>query len=70
MLFDCGENKRADLIDGVEFGDGGEVLGAEDQAVVDSIAVGDIMESITLEGEEAVLADQADRVKAWNEVLD
>jgi peptidyl-prolyl cis-trans isomerase B (cyclophilin B) len=48
----------------------GEVLGAEDQAVVDSIAVGDIMESITLEGEEAVLADQADRVKAWNEVLD
>lgn len=29
MLFDCGENKRADLVDGVEFGDNGEVLGAE-----------------------------------------
>lgn len=51
----------------------GEVLGSEDQAVVDAIAVGDVMESITLEGEDAVLAvlaDQADRVEAWNAVLD
>jgi hypothetical protein len=29
MLFDCGENKRADIVDGIEFGDNGEVLGAE-----------------------------------------
>jgi peptidyl-prolyl cis-trans isomerase B (cyclophilin B) len=47
----------------------GEVLGADDQAVVDAIAVGDILESIALEGEEAVLAAQADRVEAWNEIL-
>ncbi len=47
----------------------GEVLDAEDQAVVDAIAVGDILQSITLAGEEAVLAAQANRVKAWNERL-
>jgi len=47
----------------------GEVLDAEDQAVVDAIAVGDILQSITLDGEEAVLAAQANRVKAWNERL-
>jgi hypothetical protein len=29
IIFDCTENKRADLMDGVEFGDGGEVLGAD-----------------------------------------
>jgi len=48
----------------------GEVLGPTDQAVVDAIVVGDVMESISLEGEEAVLADQAERVKAWNEILE
>ena len=47
----------------------GEVLGADDQAVVDSIVVGDTIESIDLDGEEGVLEAQADRVKAWNEVL-
>jgi len=47
----------------------GEVLSANDQAVVNAIAVGDTLESIQLDGEEAVLADQADRVKAWNELL-
>jgi len=47
----------------------GEVLDADDQAVVDAIAMGDILESIAHEGEEAVLAAQADRVKAWNEIL-
>ncbi len=47
----------------------GEVLDASDQAVVDAIAMGDILESISLEGEEAALAAQADRVKAWNEIL-
>ena len=47
----------------------GEVLGSEDQAVVDAIVVGDSIDSITLEGEEGVLDLVADRVAAWNEVL-
>jgi peptidyl-prolyl cis-trans isomerase B (cyclophilin B) len=47
----------------------GQVLDADDQAVVDGIAMGDILESIDLEGEEAVLAAQADRVNAWNDIL-
>jgi peptidyl-prolyl cis-trans isomerase B (cyclophilin B) len=47
----------------------GEVLDASDQAVVDAIAMGDILESISLEGEKDILAAQADRVKAWNEIL-
>ena len=47
----------------------GEVLGASDQAVVDAIAGGDTIESIEISGGEAVLASQADRVRAWNEVL-
>jgi peptidyl-prolyl cis-trans isomerase B (cyclophilin B) len=47
----------------------GEVLDAGDQAVVNAIAVGDTLESIELEGEEAVLAAQADRVSAWNDIL-
>jgi peptidyl-prolyl cis-trans isomerase B (cyclophilin B) len=47
----------------------GEVLDADDQAVVDAIAMEDILESIELEGEEAILADQAERVSAWNEIL-
>ncbi len=47
----------------------GEVLDAEDQSVVDAIAVGDILQSITLAGEEGILAAQAERVKTWNEML-
>ncbi|MEE4217037.1 MAG: peptidylprolyl isomerase [Xanthomonadales bacterium] len=47
----------------------GEVLDADDQAVVDSIVVGDAIEVIELNGEDAVLERQADRVKEWNEVL-
>jgi peptidyl-prolyl cis-trans isomerase B (cyclophilin B) len=47
----------------------GEVLGADDQAVVDAIAMGDILESIDLEGEEAILEAEADRISAWNEIL-
>jgi hypothetical protein len=37
--------------------------------VVDAIAMEDILESIELEGEEAILAAQAERVSAWNEIL-
>jgi peptidyl-prolyl cis-trans isomerase B (cyclophilin B) len=47
----------------------GEVLGADDQTVVDSIVVGDTISSIDVSGGEAVLENQADRVKDWNEVL-
>ena len=47
----------------------GEVLDADDQAVVNAIEMGDILESIELEGAEAVLADQADRINAWNDIL-
>lgn len=48
----------------------GEVLGSEDQAVVDAIEMNDILESIDLEGEESILADQAERIGAWNDILD
>jgi peptidyl-prolyl cis-trans isomerase B (cyclophilin B) len=47
----------------------GEVLDADDQAVVDSIDVGDAIDVIELKGEDAVLESQADRVKEWNAVL-
>ena len=29
MLFDCAANQRADVVDGIEFGDGGEVVNAQ-----------------------------------------
>ena len=49
----------------------GEILGPEDQAVVDAIRQGDIVEKVTVEGDvDALLAAQADRVKEWNAVLD
>ena len=47
----------------------GAVLDDGDQAVVDAIAVGDRIQSIELEGEQAILEAQADRVSAWNQVL-
>jgi peptidyl-prolyl cis-trans isomerase B (cyclophilin B) len=47
----------------------GEVIDAADQDVVNAIAVGDAIETIELEGEQAVLESQADRVGAWNDVL-
>jgi peptidyl-prolyl cis-trans isomerase B (cyclophilin B) len=47
----------------------GQVLDATDQEVVNAIGVGDTIASIDLEGEDAVLESQADRVSAWNEVL-
>jgi len=49
----------------------GEIVGAEDQAVVDAIRQGDVIEKVTVEGDvDALLAAQADRVKEWNAVLD
>ncbi|WP_266169071.1 peptidylprolyl isomerase [Dyella subtropica] len=49
----------------------GEVLGAEDQAVVDAIRQDDVIEKVIVEGDvDALLDAQADRVKEWNAVLD
>jgi peptidyl-prolyl cis-trans isomerase B (cyclophilin B) len=48
----------------------GEVMGAEDQAVIDAIAGGDSIDKITVEGAEGVLADQAARIEEWNRSLD
>ena len=47
----------------------GEVIDDADQDVVNAIVVGDTIEAIELEGEQAVLENQADRVGAWNDVL-
>jgi peptidyl-prolyl cis-trans isomerase B (cyclophilin B) len=49
----------------------GEVVSADDQAVVNAIRQGDTIEKITIEGDAApLLAAQADRVKQWNLTLD
>ena len=49
----------------------GEVTGSEDQAVVDAIAQGDSIESISIEGDtDALLTAQGDRVAEWNARLD
>lgn len=46
----------------------GKVL--EGMDVVDSVAMGDVINKITLEGDaEAVLAAKADRVAEWNKIL-
>ena len=49
----------------------GEVLGAEDMAVVNAIRGSDKIESVTLSGDaDSVLSAQAPRVAEWNQVLD
>lgn len=49
----------------------GEVIGPEDQAVVDAILQGDVIESVDLEGDvDALLESQAGRVAEWNQTLD
>ena len=49
----------------------GEVLGAEDQVVVNAIRGGDKIESVTVSGDtDAVLTAQATRVADWNKILD
>ena len=49
----------------------GEVAGADDQVVVDAIAQGDSIESISIEGDaDALLDAQGDRVAEWNARLD
>ncbi|MEE4175373.1 MAG: peptidylprolyl isomerase [Xanthomonadales bacterium] len=44
----------------------GEVVGDEDQAVVNAIGTGDDIVKITVEGVDDVLAGQAGRVEEWN----
>jgi len=49
----------------------GQVCSDEDQAVVNAIAQGDVMESITIDGAtEALLAANQARVDEWNKALD
>ncbi len=47
----------------------GRVEDASDQAVVDSIAVGDTISGIDISGAEALVEAQADRIRQWNSVL-
>lgn len=48
----------------------GEVLSAADQAVVDAIRQGDLIQSAVIEGDaSALLATQAERVAQWNAAL-
>jgi len=49
----------------------GAVEGAADQKVVDAIINGDLIRTVTIEGDaDAVLAKAADKVAEWNAVLD
>ena len=49
----------------------GEVAGSADQAVVDAIAQGDSIESVSIAGDtDALLTAQGDRVAEWNARLD
>lgn len=49
----------------------GEVVGPEDQAVVNQIAGDDLIEKVTVEGDvDALLEKQSAQVSKWNEVLD
>lgn len=49
----------------------GCVVGPEDQAVVDRIKGGDVIDSITIEGDaDALLAREAGRVAEWNAALE
>ncbi len=45
----------------------GEVAGTDDQEVVNAIVQGDVIESVSINGDtEALLAGQADRIAEWN----
>ncbi|MDO8953381.1 MAG: peptidylprolyl isomerase [Gammaproteobacteria bacterium] len=49
----------------------GEVVSASDLDVVNSIKQGDVIQSITIEGDDsALMLKMADRIKEWNSVLD
>jgi peptidyl-prolyl cis-trans isomerase B (cyclophilin B) len=48
----------------------GAVVSAEDQQVVDSIQAGDTIEAVRVTGGDELLAQHADQVRRWNEILD
>ena len=49
----------------------GAVAGPEDQKIVDSIRQNDVIESMTIEGDQAALLEsQTDRIADWNKTLD
>jgi peptidyl-prolyl cis-trans isomerase B (cyclophilin B) len=48
----------------------GSVLSEEDQAVVNAVAGGDEIISVTISGGDQLLEEQADRVAEWNARLD
>lgn len=48
----------------------GEVISADDQTVVNDIRQGDTINSITIEGGDECLEQNADRVKEWNVILE
>jgi peptidyl-prolyl cis-trans isomerase B (cyclophilin B) len=48
----------------------GKVISESDQAVVNSIAQGDTINSITIDGDTDALLNSVDEVTMWNEVLD
>ena len=49
----------------------GKVIGLEDMAVVNSIAQGDSIKTVTIEGDIQLLLDaEADKIADWNKILD
>ncbi len=49
----------------------GKVLGPDDMAVVNSIAQGDSIKTVTIEGDVQPLLDaEVDKITAWNKILD
>jgi len=49
----------------------GKVIGPEDMTVVNSIAQGDSIKTVTIEGDIQPLLDaEADKIAAWNKILD
>jgi len=48
----------------------GSVISDEDQDVVNAVEVGDSIISVTVEGGDELLAQQADRIAEWNARLD
>ncbi len=47
----------------------GAVVSSDDQAVVDSIAVGDTISGVDISGAESLLSSQANRITEWNAEL-
>jgi peptidyl-prolyl cis-trans isomerase B (cyclophilin B) len=48
----------------------GEILGGEDQNVIDAIRGGDLIESVSIEGDaDALLASQSARIAEWDKAL-